>query len=323
MKKFVKGSLITAGILFAIGFVFCVISTVIGGQRLVRTIREDDELDEKIETFVDMVGNIVYEATDGRWGYSFRGENPKELTVNGQIIYAECIDEKLPVSSIQKLQMEVGAGTLIIEEKEMADDTIDVTISGLGECIYKVENNTLYVEGFRGIKTLVGNMSKDNVITISVPKDSYFEKAETEIGAGTMDIQGLNAGKLETEIGAGECRICQANVNEFSADIGVGSLEVTGTNARTVELDVNMGECIYAGSVTGNMDVECSMGNIELSLEGKEKDHNYRVECSAGNIAIGGLSFSALASERVVDNNADSNFDISCNMGNVTINFAE
>lgn len=323
MKKFVKGSLITAGILFAVGLVFCFISTLIGGQRLIRAIKEEDILDEKIEVFVDEVGNVVYEATDGRWGYSFKESYPRELTVNGQIMNGGSMEEKLSLSDIQELQLDVGAGILYLQEKETADNTIDISIKGLGGCTYKTEDGRLYVEGFRGIKTLIGNVAQDNVITISVPKNCRFEKVETEVGAGAMDIQGVNVGKLKTEIGAGECRIYQVNVNEFSAEIGAGSLEVTGTNAGTVELDVSMGECIYQGSVTGDMDVECSMGNIELSLEGKEEDHNYRVECSAGNIDIGNLSFSALAAERVVNHNADSNFDIDCNMGNITINFAE
>ncbi len=55
MKKFVKVSLMTAGILLIVGFVFGSVSTLACGGGLVRIIREEDELDDRIERFVDNV----------------------------------------------------------------------------------------------------------------------------------------------------------------------------------------------------------------------------------------------------------------------------
>ena len=65
------------------------------------------------------------------------------------------------------------------------------------------------------------------------------------------------------------------------------------------------------------------MGNMELTLSGKETDHNYEIECAAGNVDIGSFSVSAMAAEKVINNNAVSNFDIECSMGNITIDFED
>ena len=42
-----------------------------------------------------------------------------------------------------------------------------------------------------------------------------------------------------------------------------------------------------------------------------------------GNIDVGSYSATALASEKIIDNNARSKFDIVCNMGNVSIQFED
>ena len=65
------------------------------------------------------------------------------------------------------------------------------------------------------------------------------------------------------------------------------------------------------------------MGNVELALEGKQSDHNYHIECAAGNIDIKGYSMAGFLGEKEIDNGADSDYDISCNMGNITVEFEE
>ena len=94
-------------------------------------------------------------------------------------------------------------------------------------------------------------------------------------------------------------------------------------NVLNADIDVNMGECIFEGLISGNLDAECHMGNLELNLLGSQSEHNYNIECAAGNIEMDGYSMAALAGERKIDNGADSEYDISCNMGNITVEFEE
>ena len=58
-------------------------------------------------------------------------------------------------------------------------------------------------------------------------------------------------------------------------------------------------------------------------LKGKEKDHNYEIECSAGNVEINGWEFTALGTEKYVNNGAAATFELTCSMGNITLDFVE
>ena len=73
MSKFVKVSLILAGIFLAIGFCLCAISGIVGGKRLVKHIAED-ELDDKIASFANSVLFSLNRATDGKWFPAFDGD---------------------------------------------------------------------------------------------------------------------------------------------------------------------------------------------------------------------------------------------------------
>ena len=344
MKKFVKVSLITAGVMLALGLVLCFVSGVAGGRRLMHIIREDNELDDKIETAVNRIGNALYEISDGDWGFVWNAENPQELVINGQRVeegaenssrtedvFTEAADGsgrnkraefQIPTEGIREWEIVLGAGTFIIEEKEEADGLMEVMVEGVGSCDYRVEGNTLFMEGFKGIKTLGGN-SIQNFITVRLPKDCSFTETDAQVGAGIMRIEALETISLEAEVGAGELFMNRVKADELSMEIGAGYMEASKVSVKDAELSVAVGECIFEGSITGNLDAECDMGNLELTLEGSEKEHNYEIECSAGNIELGNYHFTALAAEKSIQNGAAGNFEIQCNMGNIEIKFEE
>lgn len=294
MKKFAKVSLIVAGILFAIGCVFGSISAIAGGRSLVRTIKEKEYMGEKMNALADAVGSAVFYITNGNWGF-IRGEDGNAVSTwredSGQI----------EAAGVRNMELQLGAGTFIIEEKEEADGIIDISISGVGNCNYYVDGKTLHVEGFEG-KWHTLNINGDNRIEIRIPKNSCFEEISIDAGAGIVEISDLKVNELELKGGAGQ-------------------MEATGIKVMNAEFSVGMGELLYTGAITGNLDAECGMGNMELHLSGKETDHNYEIECAAGNVDIGSFSVSAMAAEKVINNNAVSNFDIECSMGNITIDF--
>lgn len=322
MKKFVKIGLITAGILFVVGCLLVVISVIAGGHQLATIIREDEALIEKVGTFVDKAADAAYKITDGEWGYVWEDGNSDELVVNKNIVTGQENWYQVSAKDVTGLYLELGAGSFTIEEKETSDDNIDIAIEGIGSCNYFVKNGILHIEGFKGIN-VIGNDINLNNITLRLPKGHMLEQIDTEVGAGLMTITGLKVKGLDAEIGAGELKLEKIEAEELLMEIGAGRLEASEMAVTDAEITVSMGECVYKGSIGGNLDAECDMGNIDLKIDGKETDHNYQVECAAGNIAIGGFSFSALAAERNVDNNAASDFDIECNMGNISIRFTE
>lgn len=322
MKKFVKGSLITAGILAAAGIVFCLISAIFGGRNLVYFIRNDAYMEEKIEAagrkldaFFDRIGH-------GRLQIVIPYEYSDELIVNDHVVDVTGMEAQKPMDEIRNLSLTLGAGSLVVREKNTNDGMVDIYIQGQGGCDYLVKNGTLYVEGFKGIKT-IGTDLVENVITLVFPAGTSFDEVDIEVGAGRMEIVSLSAREIDAAVGAGELIIDSTDAGDLSIEIGAGRLEAYGISAKDASLTVSMGECIYEGIVSGDLDAECDMGNMEFRLEGDEKDFNYEIECAAGNIKIGEASYTALASERKINNGCHRNIEIECSMGNVEIEFTK
>ncbi len=295
MKKFAKVSLITAGMFFAIGCILAFISMAFGGRELIRIIREEHDFyfRDRIEAFADAVENSVYSFTDGRWGYA----KGKGNAAGSKQAYYE-----VDASQISNLELTFGAGEFSIEETDTQDGKIEIHVQGIGRADYSVKENTLHISGFEGLRW-TDNLG-ENRIDIKIPRGSSFEEISVETGAGVTILSGIRANELEAEVGAGSVQISESEVNNASLSVG-------------------MGECFYEGVIRGDLDAECGMGDMTLMLSGKETDHNYEIECSAGEITIGGFSVSGLATEKKIDNNAGSEFDIACSMGSIEIVFEE
>ena len=89
-----------------------------------------------------------------------------------------------------------------------------------------------------------------------------------------------------------------------------------------VTLEVGVGEIRFEGSIPGDLDATCSMGNMEITVIGStEQDHNMQMDCAAGNLDVGSRSYAGLATEQSIDNGADSDYNLSCAMGNMTLTF--
>lgn len=321
MSKFVKNSLIVAGIFAAIGVVFCLISAIFGGRSLIYYARNDAYMEERINEAVSALENFIYRI-DG-WHITWRDENPQELIVNDHVMTVAGTEAQQPIEGISNLNLTLGAGSFVVKEKDADDGMIDIYVQGQGGCDYGVKKgDTLYVEGFKGIKTIGTDLS-ENVITLVVPAGTKFNEVDVEVGAGVMEIVSLKAKEIDASIGAGELLIGHAKIKELSAEIGVGRLEARDMEAENASLTLGMGECIYEGALSGNLDLECDMGSMEIYLDGHEKDFNYEIECGAGNVEIGGSSYAALASERHIHNGCHRDIEIECNMGNIEIQFKE
>lgn len=284
MSKFAKVSLIIAGILFAVGCLLGMISSIAGKH-------------------------VFFRIKDGIVSFP-------ERTAKGETY-------QVPADGISNMDLKLGAGTFIINEKEEADGMIDITVSGKGQFDYRTGKNTLFVEGFKDLKWGVWNEENDNLVTINVPKGSRFHEVELETGASFVNITAVEIDKLDATVGAGELLIGSMDMEDISVEIGAGRLEASDISTKEAEFNVGVGECVYSGAITGKLDLECGMGNADLTLEGRETDHNYEIECGMGNVTVGDYSVTALASEKVIDNQAKSKFDIVCNMGNISVVFED
>lgn len=333
MKKFVKVSLITAGVLMAVGIVLSVIATVAGGSSLMRYVGHvfwdidwDDDMDledlaqlvqiEDREQAESMVG-IFEKERENRYGAS---ESANESTSASHKKFSL----ETGNSSVTKMEIALGAGELTVYEKEEDDGRIDVEWSGNGSFQADIRKGTLYIQGFQNSRmlSLVSDPS-DNSAVVYLPRGMTFREADIAVGAGKAQIYDLSAGETEISLGAGKVILERASTGELSVEAGAGEFSGLDVMAGDVDFSVGIGTCTYTGSITGNLEAECGMGSMDLMLEGKETDYNYRIECAAGKVVIGGQSYTGLASEKSIYNGAARSVEIECSMGEVSVGFQE
>lgn len=321
MNKFIKVSLIVAGVLLGIGLILGIIGSFGAKKQIERAIVEGVKLEERLEQAEEILDGLEFDFSGKDINIQI-GDVPTELRINGDIVDAKDRSDIMQVDAdtVKNLHLELGAGTFTVEEKESSDGKIDIIFEGLGNCNYRVEEATLYVEGFKGIGI---NNNGGNKIVVRIPAESVFDEVDAEVGAGEMTVEKLVVRDLEAEIGAGELKLENMEVEELSTHIGAGRVRVDETVVNHAEVSVAMGECIFEGTIKGNLNADCDMGSMEFSLTGKETDHNYDVSCAAGNVSVGGFEFAALAADREVDNHVGSTFEVNCSMGNIVIAFEE
>lgn len=324
MKRFTKGCLITALILFIIGAVFCATFGMMGGFRQINSVSR-----EFFDARFSFLNDYIWEFDDWdeeRWAEM----NNISSTVNAE-------QTNYGINDISDISIELGGENLIISESD--DDYVWIrNNTGHNRVKYGIDGSTFKLSSRKRVR-FWSEISKGSIY-LYLPKGMTLDSIDLEMGAGKLDSDALSADKISMEIGAGEFSIEGISANEVNINIGAGkmnidavdaveadisvgagSVSIKGMDAEDASLEVGMGSLDLKGKISGNADVECGMGNISMVLRGDESEHNYNLDCAMGNIQIGKTSYTGLASERIIDNGSSSQFDVECAMGNISIKF--
>lgn len=362
MKKFTKGCLMTALVLFLVGLVLSVVCGLLGG------FRQLSEMGLSDSSFG------VYRDADGDWriGFPWSGYTRNELeeieeiedigdvqtTKDTRQSTRQAIEKKLKELEGKGEQLALTADTLGSLEIDVEDCNVVIWKSNDKNVWFWVDGSsnppryTIENEGGRNRLCIeneaehhIGHWRKgpNDTVYLRLPEGCMLEECEIDMGAGYMDSIFLNAGQVKVNLGAGlvetdgfegeqisiilgagELLADRITAGKADFEIGAGHLSI-GELAVSGETDVevSMGAAEIAGTLSGNLDMECDMGEIVMRLTGSEDDHSYDVECGMGNVTVGNYSHGGFASQKSWNTGKGSEFDINCNMGNVTVTFEE
>lgn len=339
MKKFTKGCLYTALVVFIIGAVICGVGGLLGG------FRQLNGMDIRELTGIP----LVYKFGPNGIEYGFRFWDDNDIDWHGYEKWQRINDNDgerilaLTADTLRNLYIEVGACELHIEESE--DEYVRLAVGGNADNLrYYVEENGLRITRksnwtwrWAGVNTV------SDKVYLYLPKETSLDYADIELGAGSMESIGLIARDVNIEVGAGEM-----NIDSLTADngailsVGAGKIRIKNLVCRATDLDIGagemdidnaevtgdaninlgMGNVNIGGVIAGDLDVDCSMGTVMLDLDDAEQNHNFDVECSMGEVKVGSRSYSSLSSGVTTNNGSNSNFVIDCSMGTVTVKFA-
>ncbi len=321
MKRFIKGCAIAALIMCISGFIIATVASSVAGRatinRALNTVTGGRaqlyffdwwdwglDIGDELE---DLSDDLDYEIGDS------------DLFDRGKEVMKGSIEKYSLGSDVSSLEIE--AGGCQFETKVSKDENFYVEAKKAAKFQGYVKGDTLY------IKHVASSQKLDDIgkckITLYIPEAYFFDRAEIEMGAGTLTLGELNAEELSLDVGAGQITVDRVEASEADISVGAGQIQIHDMEVRELSAEIGMGEFIARGDVGYSADLECSMGNIELMLEGSQSDFNYQIDSAMGNMVLGEQSFGGLASERRIDNGAGKNIEVDCSMGNITIYFTE
>lgn len=230
-------------------------------------------------------------------------------------------EHTIPISDGDEpgLTLDLGAGEFEIVES----DGTDIVIKSKRKMNVSADGEDIVIETPNEdvFLNFIGNNPHE--VTIEVPRGTEFDDIVMEVGAGELTCPGLLCESLIMEIGAGRISVEDFTCKEAVISVGAGEIIVENGTAGEMNVEVGMGNFVFEGSVQGDLDADCGMGNVQMKVTGNEKDYNYQIDCDMGNVTVGSHSYSGIGAEQDIDNGASSDFDLDCGMGNLEIRFTE
>ncbi len=224
--------------------------------------------------------------------------------------------------TVRCLDVEIGAAEVIFQEGA-EDSEIIVTIKSGSRKYYEggMDGDTLEIS-YNSKESHLGRGEAPKII-IQIPENMRFEKFDLDVAASELnfDIGELVCGELSLTVGAGSVTVSNVRVEgELDVEIGVGTGELIDVSCGSLQVQCGMGQFIMDGVVSGDVDAECSMGSMVLELDGNEADYNYDVSCGMGDLTINGSSYAGIAGNRQIKNaNAVGTIRLECGMGTLDL----
>lgn len=285
-----KGGWIISILLIIIGGIMIALGTFYGGWKDVRSIANNSALAQSIHL---------------NFGWSGKKD---ALSINDA-------SSSFAASEVEELDIDINSASIAFEYA--TDGKISVAAKEVGDFKCELKGHTLVFK-------CDDKKHINGVVTFFIPEGTEFDEIKLDAGAGNLDVEEFLCDKLVLNIGAGESTIKKLIVKkDAKIDIGAGNVDIEDASIEDLKLDVGMGNCDFTGVVTDSLDANCGLGNITFTMNDSAKNHNYKVSSDVGNITIDGDAISGFGSKERIDNDVDSDYEMSCGMGNIDLTFSK
>lgn len=270
--------------------------------------------------------------------FSFESSNKLNITKTNEYKIVKDIKE---LEEFKSINIEVGITNIEIIPSEKYKIELQYK-EDYGKINYKVKNNSLIINQESKIRNLnnKSNFNKDdlNFIKIYIPSDKSFEKFSITSDIGNIDIRQMNLNNLDLSCDVGNIKINNCEINDSKISNDTGNIEINKSKFKNLEANLNLGNINskninvknllnakndlgnidISGKVYGDIEVNCDLGNVDIEIDEKEKNYNYRLICALGKIDINGKRKNKDVS---LENNSDNNLNIECDSGNIKLKF--
>lgn len=212
-----------------------------------------------------------------------------------------------------------------IKSLEIKINAADFTIKQGESFSFESNLKHLTVEDKNGILTIKETKKYSKtytgaVLTLYVPADTVFDRADIITGAGRFTVDQLSARTMKFELGAGEVTIdTLIATTAIDIDGGAGRITISGGALHNLDLDMGVGQLNLTSALIGDSDFDLGIGESNITVIGNKDNYKLDIEKGIGNITIDGTSVSNIKEY----GNGNNIIEVSGGIGAINLRFQE
>ncbi len=202
---------------------------------------------------------------------------------------------------IRKVEIEVSGIAVQILESHDAGGAVKLEATELDPSLNfrcEQDGDKLKVETRRKLKN-----QNAGTVWLYVPK-GILKSADIDMKTGAVYVENIQA-------------------EEFKMDVGAGEAVVENFSAKDAKLKCGAGRIEAAGEIGSKADIDCGVGEILFTVQGRQRDYNYKVDCGIGEVILGESEYAGLGVSEKIDNGASRELHVDCGVGSAEIYFTE
>lgn len=308
MKKWMKGTLITGGILVAAGIGMITVGAVNGGGSCLEAIPQYERMlrHERNHGYAGMYGEPETRQAELPAADTAESQEQKKSGLSSD----EVTDALF--SGVSELDLEnCGGETNITVSSQLAEGEIQVRQQGEGEA-YQIrkEGPELKISvpeqwESRFAERGLSGEEKMKHLEILLPEGFRFREVTLETVAGVITAENIQAEKLSLEAVS-------------------GSIEISGGSVGRIETETVSGTISCMAMADQEASVENVSGDTVLFMVGDMGDYDYQIERAGGQILLNGttvVEYGSNGGETRINNRRGREIDIECVGGSVTLQY--
>ena len=188
----------------------------------------------------------------------------------------------LAVDDVDALDVDLAAGTLLVEFADVTEAELEVTGSfGADQWTLRTDGGTLVVaspDWHFGTPWMFGN--GNGRATLRLPSSLEGLDADFGLGAGDLTVEG-EFGELGLDLGAGRTTL-SGSAQTLAVDVSAGRADLDLADVRSAKLTVSAGTLVgeLSGDQPDAITLDVSAGSADLTVP--EGDYDVSSEVSAG-----------------------------------------
>lgn len=212
-------------------------------------------------------------------------------------------ERKQVFSRVENLSLEFAAADVNVVTDSAAEQVIVELESPLSDAdVYHFYQQDETVYG-RAAGAVRGRSGQNLKLTITLPRDIYFEEVELNVAGAEVTVEKLQCQSLRTQLAAGKVTFQQAALQQ-------------------ADLQTMAGALYYNGNIEESLKAECMAGSIDISVDQQETEFDYEAETMAGSIRLGDRTLSGFADKYKKDNDASRQMRLETAGGKISVFFA-